>query len=316
MMKPKQLIFFLVIFFLLTNCQKKIDLNLPAQEQKIVINGVLAADSTVKINITKSINTTDNNSKVPIVTNAQINLLKNGVFIEKLIYDQKKFYISKTKISDNQQYTLKISADNKNFDIEVKVPQKTHFAKIKNLNYDKQDNNYVLNLQIADKSEDNYYIISTFTLLPQARYKQTSLNDSISLTKNYINLTSKMSRDPYLDHLVNFYPYFSYAIMFNDALFAGDIFDKNFLIKNNFYIDTSAVHIDSITVYFQLFSISKDLYNFFISYQKYAQSFNKPFSEPVNIYSNIKGGAGILCGLSSTIDSVKLPYIENNNWKN
>ena len=323
-MKTKQLIFFLLIFFLFANCKKEIDLNLPKEEQKIVINGVLASDSTAIVSITNSINATlnyrtgssDNILKIPRISDAQVSLYRNGVFIEKLNCNQKKFYVSKTKIVGNQEYELKISVNGKNFDTKIKVPHKQYFTEIKNLDYDDVNSNYRINLQIADKKGDDYYIIAQSTIIPQVFYNDTGSVDSISFEKKPITINSQISGDPYLKHIVSFPPYFDYAIMFDDALFDGKIFDKTFYIGNNFFIDTSVVHIDSITFYFQLFTISKDLYNFFISYQKYTQADGNPFSEPVNIYSNIEKGTGILCGLSSTIDSVRVPYIKNENYQN
>ncbi|MEA3451971.1 MAG: hypothetical protein U9Q83_08740, partial [Bacteroidota bacterium] len=64
-MKTKIILSIFFSIFFLVSCQEEIPLNLPDAEQLIVVNGVLMTDSTLSVNISKSINISNTDDFLP-----------------------------------------------------------------------------------------------------------------------------------------------------------------------------------------------------------------------------------------------------------
>jgi len=103
--------------------------------------------------------------------------------------------------------------------------------------------------------------------------------------------------------------YGSNAIIFDDAVFNG----KKHLLKiysEDIRVAKSDLSKKDVPVYIYFRSINKELYNYYLSMKKYNEVQDNPFSEPVNVYSNIKNGYGIFGGSAMTLDSVVLKLDE------
>jgi len=57
----------------------------------------------------------------------------------------------------------------------------------------------------------------------------------------------------------------------------------------------------------ELFSISKDIYMYLLTFQAQQETEESPFAEPVMVYNNIKDGYGIFAGFSVYKDSILIP---------
>jgi len=297
-----------ILFF--TNCHKQIDLNLPEEAQKIVVNGVLAADSTLKLNISKTLSTNDTSGALPRITNAKVKLYKNGNYIEALISKGNGLYISSSIINENEKYSLVIEADGKTVTADIDVPLKTNFTELNYISYDDQDNYFKLNLKINDPIGDDYYILDAYINLPRIFFGDTGQVDSIELYKESANFSAFNDNDPYFQNYVYFPPFLYSSYIFNDKLFDNKMLDLSFKLDNFYYVDTSVMHIDSLTIYFKLIKIDANFFNYFISFNKYQNSNGNPFIEPVNVFSNIDGGIGVIGAMAAVIDSLKIPYKE------
>lgn len=60
---------------------------------------------------------------------------------------------------------------------------------------------------------------------------------------------------------------------------------------------------DTANIYIEIKSVSKDFYLYQKTLKEYYNSINNPFSEPAEVYSNIKLGYGIFAGYNSVIDT-------------
>lgn len=81
------------------------------------------------------------------------------------------------------------------------------------------------------------------------------------------------------------------GVFFSDKSFKGK--ERNFSI----YIDAN---LDPNTpLYVRALTLSDELYNFVVDYQRQQQNAGNPFAEPTQVYSNIKNGFGIFAAYST-----------------
>jgi len=309
-MKTKIILSIIISITIFASCQKKIPLNLPEEKQMIVVNGVLMADSTLSVNVSKTINIADTNHFLPKINDATVKLYNDGTFLENLQNTEEGNYISTITILENEKYTIEVITDDKTITNEIVTPAKTNIQKTNFVGYDENSQLYSFQLKLTDNPQREFYVLEPFAYLPEYKFDEFGEIDTITFSKQRVYLSSKNTQNPFYNFQVYLHPYFS-GYLFNDSYFNNSEFEINFDIFNYFYIDTSVVDFDSLTIYFKLIKIDSNLYNFFESSEKYYNANGNPFVEPVNIYSNIKGGAGILGSLSATIDSIKVKYINN-----
>jgi len=104
----------LISSFLVTSCEKEIDVDLKSVEPKIVIEGLIAKDSIAKVNITKTKDFYEDNNFLPVfgavVTisddagNSEVlNQNKDGIYISKLIRGKENVtYYLNVKVEGNE----------------------------------------------------------------------------------------------------------------------------------------------------------------------------------------------------------------------
>jgi hypothetical protein len=57
---------------------------------------------------------------------------------------------------------------------------------------------------------------------------------------------------------------------------------------------------DTVEVWIDLQQVDKSYYLYAVSEQKYQQTRNNPFTEPVQVYSNVKNGFGLFSAYNGT----------------
>lgn len=174
----KNTFYIILSLFILSSCEKEIDLDLNDQSGNIVIEGNVTNQSgpyTVKI--TKSVGFSEPN-QYPAVTGAQVILSDNTGQTEILHYAGSGMYQTTTFVgTPGRTYTLKVQAEGKQYTAESKMPEEVYFEGLQQSSF-----------KFGDKT--------TYTLLPLFtdptplgnRYLFSfTIND---LTKKYMNTFS------------------------------------------------------------------------------------------------------------------------------
>jgi hypothetical protein len=93
-------------------CQRELDVALPYEGDRLVIYGLLSADSVVSVKIDKTAPPTGTFLYADSVPNATAALFENGVFVENLQYTGREIYrsLSKFKPKAGSEYFLRVSA--------------------------------------------------------------------------------------------------------------------------------------------------------------------------------------------------------------
>jgi len=321
------------LFFSLFSCEKEIYFRGDEIKTKLVLNGFLAPDSIVKINLSESKFFLDDNWVYNYINNAKVDLWKDGNKIESLSNVEEGFYIGTyiPKIGDN----IKITASCEGFEMiecstEIVIP--TPIISVDTVNYkeEKQYNGYY--------SEDGIFLIDSLSYY-------LSINTDI-----FIKFQDPKDIPNYYDLMIylniNFankekivYPlrFFSDDLVFqtgndfnflddnnhlNSTLFSDELFDgKEYKLKiksdywSGIYIKENlsdphygAPAFTSMEISFELQSLSYSYYMYRKTLEAHynLNDFIEFFSEPVQIYSNIKGGIGILGSYSKSVYKIRL----------
>ena len=326
----KTLIFASIIIFI-SSCYKDIELyNSDDFESHLVVNAVICADSTISLTVLRSVVPGQLDSTIDI-ENVVVRVFEDGqpkgtltrndapVYLDM---DVLPHYVSDFPAREGHIYTFEIEALGQKVSAELSFPEKVSTVELELGDYLYSDtynlsNSYIqywtefpLSITINDPVGKNYYmlaiysknygfILDTITWLPtdtisekHNEYGSVSFYDLYNEVQ-YVNAPLPFS--------LNYWS--GQTIIFNDEIFSEESFlvtptaNLGFLAKNG---DNTAM------LYYQVITISEDLFNFYSSINKYEATANNPFVEPVNIFSNIEGGIGIVAGYNMYLDSIEI----------
>lgn len=328
----KTLYFLFCSTFLLFGCEKVIKLDASYQHSKLVLNGIFYSEDSMSIYVTKSENLQSPIAVFSDSENVQLAWYKDGVSQPSLKIDNGKTYGAYDKgygrryVSNEKQ-----AASNAIFSIELehetlgKVIAQTQFPSKINIDscylksesvmiYDSPKEVDVLYLTFTDPSEEsNYYqfhlgdiVTSQVGTSPthydsEWGYWEYEYNDTIYVRHSDSHYWADYQIDPILmsegggDMLMEASP--NNMCVFNDDLINGQTYTLRIIPTDNSSSWNSSP--DSTLGYFkqyniELRSITADYYYYCRSVDEFMWNDGDPFSEPVQIYSNVEGGLGIV----------------------
>lgn len=297
----------LSIFF--SSCYKDINLyDKNTYQPKLGISGMFSVDSTIKVWIYKTASP-GNFSKDNIISNATAKLYEDGNLLEQLHYvslGNCGYYQSASVARAGHDYKIDVQADNMQAWAEDTVPAKPDFQ-IKGIaikdttiysGYYKPGKSQVWMDAIATISltntHDYYYAFAGYAFADTMKnwFRMSAISD--------MNLTGNMA-----DMQKILLPFDSGAegLLYTPAYYKQGNVDVNF----DFNAVADITH-NSITLYFIVVKLSKDLYDFYKSMNMYQRTRGNPFVEPVNVRVNVHGGLGLFAGYSFSLDSIKINF--------
>ncbi len=294
-------IIFLVLIIAIISCESVVDIDLPKEAPKIVVNSFITPDSLVKINLSKSfgifeeldvsyefISPTNKNNI--FIENAKIQLFDGSEVKNNFEYQGKGNYkLSDFKLDYDKEYKIVINAENyKTVSAVDKIPLPILIDSVKAT---KSSDSFVNNLEIffEDKSKiKNYYLL--FILKKRNYTIGDKIINETSVVYIYSNDLVFNNHFPFSD---NDHKFFGQEAFFSDEIFDG----KHYGLK-------VGVH-NKLPLKIVLLSISESMYKYFKSKKAQNDSKDNPFSEPVPVFNNIENGIGIFAGYSSSVYQVK-----------
>lgn len=262
----------------LTACEKDADVKLPKVESKLVVSSFISPmDSIIKVNVTLSqpLYNNSNSTNYSTIANATVQI-NDGTNFQTLTYNATdNYYFVSTVVfplSIGTTYNLTVTTpDGKNVNASTSIPNSNQ-----TLSYSAEP--------IADPNNSNRYFFNT------------EWNDA-SGSEDYYRIVyyDKYYYDGSLD--TSYYNAYSNNISDKDK--------DGTRIVETFEIYTSTDNTMNASGELQLIKASKEYYLYHSTLLNAAFS-GGPFSEPVQMYTNINGGYGVFAGYNPYIVPVSL----------
>ena len=313
----KNLVYILLLSLSFTACEVIVDLDIPKHEPVLVLNSVVKADSVFNVRLSRSVGSfdVDRNKEV---NDAIISVFQDDVFLGEMstafvgmshnyYYNEAGEYVQGDSVFEyilnemplpGANYTFMVSHYlyedvQANTELEQKVTiDFIEIAKVDN----EYSENYKLNFTFFDLPGEHYYRLRIINKVNQFDYEY--IDPAFFETSDPSILSSSVveSSDP--DDVGAFL----HDALFTDEFFEGD--EKTISLE---FFDWSYSDFDtSSKFYLELSSISKDYFNYLHSYQRQSNYYGGELfaGEPVQVFTNVQNGLGIL-GASNT-NSIKL----------
>jgi hypothetical protein len=282
---------FLALMFLCTSCVRQLDIDLPVVKDALVLNAFLTADSVIYARLTRTVNYPETPATLrTILKNPELDLYENDLFIEKLnpkTIRSNLWYAATINAKKGVRYKIVARADGFTpVEAEDKVPEQPVMSamQISRIPFVKTTTNF----KLQDKpGEKNYYRLRFF--------KDSKPPNSFSPVRLSMENLNVSNGDVLVDNFKNN----EYEVWyFDDTRFEGKTVDIKFLAND----DQSFIGSDSITYTCELSQLTQNSFLYFKSIK--AQDDNDidaaiaGLLEPVQVFTNVKNGYGIVGGIA------------------
>ncbi|MEA3451689.1 MAG: DUF4249 family protein, partial [Bacteroidota bacterium] len=216
-----------------------------------------------------------------------------------------------------QEVSAEFSFPNKNYDVEF---SKSDFVcdtfQIENSFYDYMaEGNAIIKI---NTNEQKYFMISFLSNTwnvdyEKIEYYESVFPDSVYYHSNsYFNLSSNR---PYQEENNQYvyapFPYMKFESYSDGSnIFTNNLGNDELSISGNLAFGGTKQDSEEIYLKYRVFEISEEMYDYYLSREKYMDSDDNPFVEPVNIYSNVANGFGVVATYNVYEDSLKIDITE------
>ncbi len=303
------------LILIITACEKKLDIDIPEGQKHLVVNGIINPDSLIQIRLSKSQNVLDNND-IEFLSTADVKLFKDDEFVENLIHTDTGMYLSSVFPDLNSEYKLTVDYSGLNPvsavntltpPVNILSVDTTISIRIEDYGEGYIDTVYEVHFQIKIRDNGNntdYYFLGLSSLQPV--YEE--YNDELILTgyeeyNEWFDSNDHVFRGRKNDFSLDGIQ----GKVFTDELFNGNEYTVNVRTQlynyNNFDLGKS-----SLTYFIKLLTVTEDIYRYITSYNLNQQTQFDPFSQPVQIYTNIENGLGLFSGYTMDVDSLIVDF--------
>jgi hypothetical protein len=296
-MKTYQFIIAACITIFLHSCEKTVNVDIPYEGDKIVLNAFMRQDSFIYAQVSKTVKLSQNNNFV-VPSGAVVQLYNNGVFVENMLsqnINNRTFFKSTAAANANGIYTVKALATG------LTPVEGTDTMPTK-----------------ANSTGLSYTVVNGTNNTNEARLK-VKLNDPNNI-KNYYLIrvfsadTNTASTGPrYL--IDNYKVGFSIDIIAPDrstAIFGGDdIYTEALFTDEQFNGKEITINIKANGYGYgnykaiEVLALSRTAYRYIASINSQFDNQGNPFAEATIVYNNISNGFGIVAGTAANVHILK-----------
>ncbi|MFA6058860.1 MAG: DUF4249 domain-containing protein [Taibaiella sp.] len=288
--------FLLPSFIIFAACNKDIEVKLPVEEPKLVINSRTNVGDTIHVQVTKSMGVLEYNAESALISNATVRLNINNIPGPIMTYDPaKKYYTSPIKAEQGKKYSVTATAPSftkvEGSTLVPAVVPIVDIRRVKKVRIDDEGSIDELRITFDDPpTPGDYYIVRIVEPLESkflGNFNDVRSTDaSVEGIANSDDFTDagglRLSRK---------------GIVVNDALFNGRrkeliLYCANDLLEPTHTTDNNNQPVTLYTTV-ELLHVTNDYYRYFKSYTFVSESYDDGFTQPANVYTNITNGYGI-----------------------
>ncbi|QDH79725.1 DUF4249 domain-containing protein [Echinicola soli] len=292
-MKNHNIIFYLVLSVAMFGCETVVDVDLPIERPSVVVNANFSHDSIPVAKVVFSKHILDNSNEYLPIKDATV-LLSDGQNQVPLFFNEEEGIYSNTNvvINEGRRYTLDVDVpgyDRVTGTDSIPVSVELRDVIYEGENYiDEWDQQQNITLVFNDPPGENYFLVKAISSF-ESKYVDTEGDSVFYKNVHYVDLEAK---NPVYQHEFSNY----YSVMFDDKLFEGEEVRFDLVSSGSSFGEDSESAVD---VY--LYSVSKAYYEFYTTYGLQNWNADDPFAQPVQVFTNIQGGLGIITGRSSSV---------------
>ncbi len=327
--KHKYILAGLLLSLMLGSCEKNVEIDIEEIDPMIVMNGLLQADSTVDIFLSRTRHILDNKelSSLPDATVSITDTEGNSTILQ---YGSNRLYSSGAfRIIPGKSYTVSASAPGYNpVEATCRIPEIIPVKSIDTTSLVNEWGEKKIAFEIAfddPEGETNYYMLSLNARVDVVNLEIVQRIDTLYIDPVKDTVVTGIVFDTIEHHYPRYenlyiesedlaieqWDYYSNRIIFSDKLFNGRTYRFNGSYYNWFLWDAA----DSSTVYISLQAIDEHYFKYIDSREDHYYAKDDPFAVPVVVHNNIENGIGILGGMSASIDSFKVAPLSR-DWYN
>lgn len=317
--------FILFSFLALTSCIEYIsDYEIESNDPKIVVNAQLNTDSTIQVNITRSLGILESIDTLPAIPKASVSLTIDDNDPVNLTYTSKGYFVLENQYADiNSTYTLNVSADGyEPVSSVTHIPETVEIlsydtSSFVNYDYGYEETYFQIQIRFKDSNTDsNYYALSCYLnsyytecIESEIYYDVYGIGQELCKKLDTIYEYGKESINSY-DNSIEFYKAWGdyylayegysnegYKLFFSDKYFNGQTKTLTFYLPKDELSNSLEGKID---VY--LYSLDKSYYQFYKSLAQQNEIDDISFAEKITIYTNVENGLGLFTSYS--LDSI------------
>jgi len=307
-MKIIKIISLLGIIFLLSNCQKEIELINPNESRKATVRCLLQGDSIFKLELYKSNKPLDSDISFDIIKDANVEIYDNDGNVETLTFAggdkivngvSQGFYSSSSFVDGTKDYKLKIThSDYKELSSELKFPKNTSVSNIdlseeiiEDFGYVYSVNTIKFNINDNPSSKDFYNIFLNFTYYNVLYIGTDTISTGPFNSKAFLYIKEGQG------NTINIAEGES-ATLFSDVFFNGESLLKEYSFELNGYSENDTIYFENSEIiideaFLVVETLSESYFRYLTTVEKQMMTQGDPFSEAVIIKNNIKNGLGI-----------------------
>ena len=323
---------FWLVLFGLGACETVVDVDVPREAPRLVVNSFIGVDAPVAVVVSQS-KFVLSNEPLQVVSGAEVVLLEDEQVVATLaethpndntINAASGFYATDFVPSAGRSYTLRVSKSGfESVEATALIAPPISIANLRydtiTITYEQFDDNTgnfttvqepSLNqvwLGIDDPSdEENFYqvLVQRYTISYNFEQDDDG-NFVITDTFRILSPIPLVSDDPLVDDNDDFFgddDGFSVngIFMFSDEIFNGRLYTFNFSVDQTFGFGQEQESEYFIT----LRTLSEAQYRYMLSADLQQETEGNPFAEPVPVFNNVQGGYGIFVGYSADVDTV------------
>lgn len=305
-MKAKRIIILLAaILPIFLACEKIIDIDIPDSERRIVLNGIINPESTISVNISRSLSVLEDN-KFVFLDEATVKLFEDGSEKGLLKSIGNGYYeLPGFLPTIGSSYRLEVeSHDLQSVSAVSVVPERPQFSEVDTMTiYNEWGGSSIkLSFKINDPIQENYYAVSLMATYKYFDYFNNKPTDSLITSPQYFEFLQN-GQGGIQDRLIeeNASYRLNSNIFISDQLFNGKDFKMDLSMSRFFSPTTDTIWLDISVQH-----VTKSYFLYAASMNKYNRSNGNPFSEPVSVYTNIENGFGIFSSYSAFTRRVEI----------
>lgn len=311
----KIIIISVAVILTLSSCEKKLDIDLPEGQKHIVVNGIINPENLIEVRLSKSQNILDNDD-IQNLTDAEIKLYKNDEFVEILIHTDTGLYTSSVFPEINADYKLTVDYPGLNsvsavntlkYPVNILSVDTIFEMRIEDYGLGYIDTVYEVQFQIKIQDEGNrsdYYFLGLSSLQPV--YDLIN-NELVLVGYEEVNEWFESNDHVFRGYNDDFILNGIQGKVFTDELFNGIEYTVNVTVQYYTYNEFEYKQIP-LSYYIKLLTVNEDIYRYITSYNLNQNSKYDPFSQPVQIFTNIENGLGLFSGYTMDVDSLIEEY--------